>query len=192
MPPKAGQKVEVQYQGLPDNPSVSGRASSEAADMAVREILKMGDPRLLRVAAAGDASSTRRSCMALVADMFDTMDAANGAGLAAPQIGVDLQLVIFGFERNERYPDAPPVPHTVLINPVIDAAGRRDGRRLGGLPVGARAARRGAAPARIRYRGFDPQGQRDRARGRRLPCPRGAARVRPPDRPPVPHAHDAT
>ncbi|MBN9114569.1 MAG: peptide deformylase, partial [Pandoraea sp.] len=55
----------------------------------------------------------------LVADMFDTMKHANGAGLAAPQIGVDLQVVIFGFEHNERYPDAPEVPETVLINPVI-------------------------------------------------------------------------
>ena len=77
--------------------------------------------------------------------MFDTMRAANGAGLAAPQIGEDLQLVIFGFERNERYPDAPPVPQTVLINPVIEPLDDETGRRLGRLPVGAGAARRGAA-----------------------------------------------
>ncbi len=56
---------------------------------------------------------------ALIADMFDTMHAANGAGLAAPQIGVNLQLVIFGFKQNQRYPDAPPVPETVLVNPVL-------------------------------------------------------------------------
>src|SRR6185436_3172205 len=59
----------------------------------------------------------------LVADMFETMRSVNGAGLAAPQIGVDLQLVIFGFNRNDRYPDAPPVPETVLLNPVIEPIG---------------------------------------------------------------------
>ena len=90
--------------------------------MAVREILKMGDPRLLRVAQPVQAFDTPE-LHALVADMFDTMAAANGAGLAAPQIGVDLQLVIFGFERNARYPDAPPVPKTVLLNPVITPLG---------------------------------------------------------------------
>ena len=69
--------------------------------MAVREILKMGDPRLLRIAQPVERFDTRE-LHALVADMFDTMEAANGAGLAAPQIGVDLQLVIFGFEHNDR------------------------------------------------------------------------------------------
>jgi peptide deformylase len=91
--------------------------------------------------------------------MFDTMRAANGAGLAAPQIGEDLQLVIFGFERNERYPDAPSVPQTVLINPVIEALGdeRVDGWE-GCLSV---PGLRGVVPrhARIRYCGFDPQGR---------------------------------
>ena len=82
---------------------------------------------------------------ALIADLFDTMAAANGAGLAAPQIGVDLQVVIFGFAHNQRYPDAPPVPRTVLINPVITPLGDERGGGLGGLPVGARPARRGAA-----------------------------------------------
>ena len=86
--------------------------------MAVRNLLKMGDPRLLRVAQPV-ASFGSAELNALIADMQDTMVAANGAGLAAPQIGVDLQLVIFGFERNQRYPDAPPVPLTVLINPTI-------------------------------------------------------------------------
>jgi peptide deformylase len=86
--------------------------------MAVREILKMGDPRLLRIAQPVAQFDTP-GLHALVADMMDTMAAANGAGLAAPQIGVDLQLVVFGFQRNVRYPDAPPVPMTVLINPVI-------------------------------------------------------------------------
>ncbi len=87
--------------------------------MTVREILKMGDPRLLRVAQPVRAFGTPE-LHALVADLFDTMYAANGAGLAAPQIGVDLQLVIYGFKQNARYPDAPQVPETVLINPLLN------------------------------------------------------------------------
>ena len=86
--------------------------------MTVREILKMGDPRLLRVAEPVTEFDTP-AMRELIADMFDTMHAANGAGLAAPQIGVNLQLVIFGFKQNVRYPDAPQVPETVLINPVL-------------------------------------------------------------------------
>jgi peptide deformylase len=84
----------------------------------IRDILKMGDPRLLRIAKPVENFDTPE-LHELVADMFETMKHANGAGLAAPQIGVDLQVVIFGFEHNERYPDAPEVPETVLINPVI-------------------------------------------------------------------------
>jgi len=126
--------------------------------MAVREILKMGDERLLRMAAPVTEFDTP-DLLALVEDMFDTMRAANGAGLAAPQIGEDLQLVIFGFERNERYPDAPPVPLTVLCNPVIEPIGDEvaDGWE-GCLSV---PGLRGVVPrhARIRYRGFDPQGR---------------------------------
>lgn len=86
--------------------------------MTVREILKMGDPRLLRVAEPVTEFGTPEM-NELIADMFDTMHAANGAGLAAPQIGVNLQLVIYGFKQNPRYPDAPQVPETVLINPVL-------------------------------------------------------------------------
>lgn len=87
--------------------------------MAVREILKMGDARLLRVAEPVRAFNTPE-LYTLLQDMQDTMAAANGAGLAAPQIGVNLQLVIFGSGQiNPRYPDAPPVPRTVLLNPVI-------------------------------------------------------------------------
>ena len=86
--------------------------------MTVREILKMGDPRLLRVAEPVTEFGTPEM-EALIADMFDTMHAANGAGLAAPQIGVNLQLVIYGFKDNQRYPEAPPVPETVLINPIL-------------------------------------------------------------------------
>lgn len=87
--------------------------------MAVREILKMGDARLLRVAKPVQAFKTP-ALHALLQDMRDTMAAANGAGLAAPQIGEDVQVVIFGSGQvNPRYPDAPPVPPTVLINPII-------------------------------------------------------------------------
>ena len=127
--------------------------------MAVRELLKMGDPRLLRIAQPVTEFGTP-AIQTLIADMFDTMAAANGAGLAAPQIGVDLQLVIFGFDRIERYPDAPPVPKTVLINPVItplEADGEEDGWE-GCLSV---PGLRGEVPRwrRIRYSGLDPAGQ---------------------------------
>ncbi|RJG06207.1 peptide deformylase [Noviherbaspirillum cavernae] len=87
--------------------------------MSVREILRMGDSRLLRQAEPVVQFDTPE-LHALVADMFDTMRAASGAGLAAPQIGVNLQVVIFGFKQNPRYPNAPQVPETVLINPVLD------------------------------------------------------------------------
>ena len=86
--------------------------------MSVREILKMGDARLLRIAEPVTRFDTPE-LHKLLADMADTMSAARGAGLAAPQIGENLQVVIFGFSRNDRYPDAPPVPATVLINPTI-------------------------------------------------------------------------
>ena len=126
--------------------------------MTVREILKMGDARLLRVAQPVQQFNTRELAT-LVADMQDTMVAANGAGLAAPQIGVDLQLVVFGFQQNERYPDAPPVPMTVLINPQISPLGEEvvDGWE-GCLSV---PGLRGKVPrwARIRYTGFDLQGR---------------------------------
>ena len=126
--------------------------------MTVREILKMGDARLLRVAPPVTAFDTPE-LHALVADMFDTMEAANGAGLAAPQIGVDLQLVIFGFSHNERYPEAPPVPRTVLLNPVITALPGDvvDGWE-GCLSV---PGLRGLVPrpTRIRYSGVDVQGR---------------------------------
>ncbi len=126
--------------------------------MAIHEILKMGDPRLLRVAPPVQQFDTPE-LHALIADMFETMAAANGAGLAAPQIGVDLQLVIFGYASNVRYPDAPPVPPTVLINPVITPLGDEmvDGWE-GCLSV---PGLRGEVPrlARIRYQGFDAQGR---------------------------------
>ena len=126
--------------------------------MTVREILKMGDPRLLRVARPVTAFDTPE-LHALIADMDETMAAANGAGLAAPQIGVDLQLVIFGFEHNERYPDAPPVPRTVLLNPVITPLG--DEVQEGWEGCLSVPGLRGVVPrhARIRYRGFDEFGR---------------------------------
>jgi peptide deformylase len=126
--------------------------------MAIREILKMGDPRLLRIAKPVTEFDTPE-LNALVADMFETMAHANGAGLAAPQIGVDLQLVIYGFDSNERYPDAPAVPRTVLINPVIEPIGDAevDGWE-GCLSV---PGLRGVVPRweRIRYAGVDSRGR---------------------------------
>ncbi len=125
--------------------------------MTIHEILKMGEQRLLRVAQPVERFATPE-LRALVADMFETMHAVSGAGLAAPQIGVDLQLVIFGFSRNERYPEAPAVPETVLVNPVVEAIGddEEDGWE-GCLSV---PGLRGVVPrwARIRYRGFDLEG----------------------------------
>jgi peptide deformylase len=126
--------------------------------MTVREILKMGDPRLLRIAPPITQFDTDQLHL-LITDMLDTMAAANGAGLAAPQIGVDLQVVIFGTSTvNPRYPDAPVVPRTVLINPVITAldAGVENGWE-GCLSV---PGMRGVVPrhARIRYTGFDQYG----------------------------------
>jgi len=126
--------------------------------MTVRTILKMGDPRLLAIARPVERFATPE-LRELVADMFETMHAANGAGLAAPQIGVDLQLVIFGFDRNGRYPDAPPVPETILVNPTIEPIGSDEEEGWEGcLSV---PGLRGIVPrfARIRYRGFDLDGR---------------------------------
>lgn len=126
--------------------------------MTVREILKMGDPRLLRVAEPVTEFDTP-AMRTLIADMFDTMHAANGAGLAAPQIGVNLQLVIFGFKQNLRYPDAPQVPETVLINPVLTplSDAQEDGFE-GCLSV---PGLRGSVPryTQLRYQGVDQYNQ---------------------------------
>jgi peptide deformylase len=126
--------------------------------MTVREILKMGDPRLLRVAEPVREFGTPEM-EALIADMFDTMHEANGAGLAAPQIGVNLQLVIYGFKDNQRYPDAPPVPETVLINPVLTPQGdEMDEQFEGCLSV---PGLRGLVPryTRLHYEGVDQFGK---------------------------------
>jgi peptide deformylase len=126
--------------------------------MTVREILKMGDPRLLRQAQEVKTFDSDALHL-LVADLLDTMHAANGAGLAAPQIGVDLQVVVFGSgEANPRYPDRDLVPRTVLVNPVITPIGdATDNDWEGCLSV---PGMRGMVPrfTHIRYTGFDPYG----------------------------------
>ena len=133
--------------------------------MTVREILKMGDARLLRIAQPVTQFDSDELHL-LVSDLLDTMRAADGAGLAAPQIGVDLQVVIFGSNaRNPRYPEAPIVPKTVLLNPVITPLPASDSDATlvevedweGCLSV---PGLRGMVPrfARIRYTGFDPYG----------------------------------
>jgi peptide deformylase len=124
----------------------------------IRDVLKMGDPRLWQMSAPVDAYATRELEL-LLADMRDTMAAQNGAGLAAPQIGVPLRVVIFGVERNPRYPDADPVPYTELVNPVIMRLTDdiEDGWE-GCLSV---PGLRGVVPryTALRYEGFDPQGR---------------------------------
>ena len=126
--------------------------------MTVREILKMGDPRLLRQAQEVKTFDSDALHL-LVSDLLDTMHAANGAGLAAPQIGVDLQVVVFGSgEANPRYPDRDLVPRTVLVNPVITPLGdATDNDWEGCLSV---PGMRGMVPrfTHIRYTGFDPYG----------------------------------
>lgn len=125
--------------------------------MPVRPVLRMGDPRLLRVSRPVEKLDTPE-LHALIEDMKDTMQALNGAGLAAPQIGVDLQVVIFGVDANPRYPDAEPVPHTVLINPELEPIGEEFEEGWEGcLSV---PGMRGLVPryTRLRYRGVDPFG----------------------------------
>ena len=126
--------------------------------MARREILKMGDPRLLRIAQPVVQFGVP-VLDELIRDMFETMAAADGVGLAAPQIGVDLAVAIMGFDSNDRYPDAPAVPETILINPVIEPLGPEEEEDWEGcLSV---PGMNGVVPrfSRIRYRGFDAQGQ---------------------------------
>jgi len=126
--------------------------------MTVRRVLRMGDPLLFKVAEPVQEFDTSE-LHSLIADMFDTMAALNGAGLAAPQIGVSKRVVIFGVEANPRYPDAEPVPTTVLINPVIDVLTQQteDGWE-GCLSV---PGMRGLVSryTRLRYSGFDQHGK---------------------------------
>lgn len=126
--------------------------------MAVLPILKMGDPRLLQVAAPVVEFNTPRLDR-LVDDLFETMAAAGGVGLAAPQIAVGLQVVVFGFQQSSRYPQASPVPMTVLVNPVITPLGGEEEEDWEGcLSV---PGLRGMVPRwrRIRYQGFDRRGE---------------------------------
>lgn len=124
----------------------------------IRDILRMGDERLLRKARPV-AQLDDPEIGELVGDLLDTMRANRGAGLAAPQIGVDLRVVVFGFARNTRYPEAPPIPETVLINPEVVALGEEmeDGWE-GCLSV---PGLRGVVPrySRLRYSGTDASGQ---------------------------------
>ena len=118
----------------------------------------MGDPRLLEHSRPVERFDTPE-LHALIADMDDTMRALDGAGLAAPQIGVGLQVAIFGVEHNPRYPDAEPVPYTVLINPALTPLGEdiEEGWE-GCLSV---PGMRGLVPRyqRLRYRGYDQYGR---------------------------------
>lgn len=126
--------------------------------MSVRPVLKMGDPVLLQVAKPVERFDTPE-LHALLQDMKDTMAALNGAGIAAPQIGTSLQVVIFGVGKNPRYPQAEEVPYTELINPVLEPLtdAMEDGWE-GCLSV---PGMRGLVPryTRLRYRGLDPKGQ---------------------------------
>ena len=125
--------------------------------MPVRPVLRMGDPLLLQKAVPVEAFDTPELHQ-LIEDMHDTMAAMDGAGIAAPQIGVSLRVVIFGVGKNPRYPDAEQVPYTVLINPVLMPLGEdvEEGWE-GCLSV---PGMRGLVPrhARLHYTGFDPQG----------------------------------
>ena len=123
----------------------------------IRDVLKMGDPRLLERSRAVEAFGTPE-LRELIGDMRDTMAHLNGAGLAAPQIGVPLRVVIFGVKKNPRYPDAEEVPDTVLINPVIAPIGDEIEEAWEGcLSV---PGMRGVVPrfVRLRYQGFDESG----------------------------------
>lgn len=125
--------------------------------MVARAVLKMGDRRLLETAKPVTTFATAE-LDALVDDLMDTMQAEDGAGLAAPQIGVALRVVVFGFESNVRYPDADAVPQTVLINPVIEPLS--DEREAGWEGCLSVPGLRGVVSryAHIRYSGLDPQG----------------------------------
>ena len=124
----------------------------------IRDILRMGDPRLLERSREVERFGTRE-LEALLADMRETMKAADGAGLAAPQIGVPLRVVIFGVEHNPRYPDAEPVPYTELVNPVLTPLGEDEEEGWEGcLSV---PGLRGVVPRyrRLHYSGLDRHGE---------------------------------
>lgn len=126
--------------------------------MTIRTLLRMGDPRLLEIARPVAEFGTAE-LDELIRDMFDTMADAGGVGLAAPQIGVGLQVVIFGFEQSERYPDAEPVPMTILLNPLVTPLSEEE--ELGFEGCLSVPGLRGEVPRlqHIRYQGFDTQGR---------------------------------
>ena len=126
--------------------------------MAIRDVLKMGDPRLLEPARPVEDFASLELAQ-LIVDMRETMRALNGAGLAAPQIGVGLQVVIFEVEANPRYPDAESVPFTVLINPVLTPLS--DVMEEGWEGCLSVPGMRGLVPRHtdLRYQGFDAAGQ---------------------------------
>lgn len=139
-------------------PDLSKIGKARGKLMAVRKVLRMGDPRLLKVAEPVTEFDTAE-LDALIQDMFDTMEASDGAGLAAPQIGVSKRLVIFGVEANPRYPDAEQVPSTILINPRLEALSKEmDEAWEGCLSV---PGMRGLVPrvTQIRYSGYDRYGE---------------------------------
>lgn len=126
--------------------------------MSIRPILKMGEP-LLGIEAAPISEFNTPELHELLADMFDTMHASGGIGIAAPQIGISLQVVVFGFDASERYPEAPAVPRTILINPTLTPlADEMEEGWEGCLSV---PGLRGSVPryTRLRYQGFDEKGQ---------------------------------
>jgi len=125
--------------------------------VAVREVLRMGDPRLLEPSQPVTEFASGELKI-LVRDMFDTMAAMNGAGLAAPQIGVGRRVVIFGVDHNPRYPDAEPVPTTILINPEIEFIGTETEYGWEGCLSVPKMRGLVQRPAHIRYRGFDMEG----------------------------------
>ena len=167
--------------------------------MSVREIVTVGHPVLRERAREVDARGARSAeVQQLIDDLIETKRAANGAGLAANQVGEPLRIAVAEVEgTNPRYPYKPPIPLTVIVNPVIEPLGRRDGRDQRGLPLGARPARRGSTRhVNVRVRYLDREGaehERGRARAHRRDLP---ARGRPPRRHPVPRprrpadAHD--
>jgi peptide deformylase len=127
--------------------------------MAIRTILKMGEPLLFQESSLVSPSSIATDeIQSIIQDLLDTMTAANGAGLAAPQIGVPLQIVVFGFEKNNRYPNEAPVPQTILINPIITPLS--DEKVSGWEGCLSVPGLRGVVPRflHIRYQGFDQHG----------------------------------
>jgi peptide deformylase len=125
--------------------------------MAVKAVLRMGEKSLLERSIEVEEFATPELDQ-LITDMWDTMEEENGAGLAAPQIGVNIRVVIFGYEENPRYPEAPPIPQTILINPVIETLS--DQMEQGWEGCLSVPGMRGVVPryTEIRYSGFNPEG----------------------------------